>query len=129
MAVRRGLPKSESFTRQLLTALLAHHVLGVPVGPVGIGPADALRVLAVGPEPTNVALANSFIVINAGGGPTDDKPTVTLETPRDPDRVSSSARWANGPASDGARNLQSTRSVRSTRRHAQLRRSRGDGCH
>jgi catechol 2,3-dioxygenase-like lactoylglutathione lyase family enzyme len=41
-----------------------------------------------GPEPTNVALANSFIVINAGGGPTDDKPTVILETPRDPDRVS-----------------------------------------
>jgi hypothetical protein len=39
--------------------------------------------------PTNAALANSFIVINAGGGPTDDKPTVILETPRDPDRVSS----------------------------------------
>ena len=39
--------------------------------------------------PTNVALSNSWIVINAGGGPTDDKPTVTLETPRDPDRVSS----------------------------------------
>ena len=29
------------------------------------------------------------IIINAGGGPTDDKPAVTLETPRDPDRVSS----------------------------------------
>ena len=42
-----------------------------------------------GPVPTNVALANSFIVINAGGGPTDDKPTVTLETPPDPDRMSS----------------------------------------
>jgi catechol 2,3-dioxygenase-like lactoylglutathione lyase family enzyme len=42
-----------------------------------------------GPAPTNVALANSFIVINAGGGPTDDKPTVTLETPGDPDRVGS----------------------------------------
>jgi len=43
-----------------------------------------------GPEPTNIALANGFIIIiNAGGGPTDDKPTVTLETPRDPDRVSS----------------------------------------
>jgi catechol 2,3-dioxygenase-like lactoylglutathione lyase family enzyme len=42
-----------------------------------------------GPTPTNVALANSFIVINAGGGPTDDKPTVTLETPSDPDRISS----------------------------------------
>ena len=36
-----------------------------------------------------VALANTFIIINVGGGPTDDKPTVTLETPPDPDRVSS----------------------------------------
>ncbi len=42
-----------------------------------------------GPVPTNVALANSFIVINSGGGPTDDKPPVTLETPPDPDRLSS----------------------------------------
>ena len=42
-----------------------------------------------GPTPTNIELANIFIVINEGGGPTDDKPTVTLETPRDPDRVSS----------------------------------------
>jgi catechol 2,3-dioxygenase-like lactoylglutathione lyase family enzyme len=40
-------------------------------------------------EPTNVALSNSWIVSSVGGGPTDDKPTVTLETPRDPDRVSS----------------------------------------
>ena len=38
---------------------------------------------------TYVALANSWVIINEGGGPTDDKPTVTLETPRDPDRVSS----------------------------------------
>jgi catechol 2,3-dioxygenase-like lactoylglutathione lyase family enzyme len=38
---------------------------------------------------TYVALANSWIIINVGGGPTDDKPTVTLETPRDPDKVSS----------------------------------------
>jgi catechol 2,3-dioxygenase-like lactoylglutathione lyase family enzyme len=37
----------------------------------------------------NVALANTNIVINLGGGPTDDKPAVTLETPPDPDRVSS----------------------------------------
>jgi predicted enzyme related to lactoylglutathione lyase len=42
-----------------------------------------------GPEPTNIALANTWIIINLGGGPTDDKPTVTLETPSDPDRVSS----------------------------------------
>ena len=40
-------------------------------------------------EPTIVALANSWIIINLGGGPTDDKPGVTLETPRNPDRVSS----------------------------------------
>jgi len=40
-------------------------------------------------EPTYVALSNSWIIINVGGGPTDDKPTVTLETPRDLDRVSS----------------------------------------
>ncbi|MBV8065014.1 MAG: VOC family protein [Actinobacteria bacterium] len=38
---------------------------------------------------TYVALANSWIIMNVGGGPTDDKPTVTLETPPDPDRVNS----------------------------------------
>jgi catechol 2,3-dioxygenase-like lactoylglutathione lyase family enzyme len=42
-----------------------------------------------GDEVTYVALANSWIIINVGGGPTDDKPTVTLETPREPDRVNS----------------------------------------
>ena len=41
------------------------------------------------PTPTVVVLANTWVVINTGGGPTDDKPTVTLETPRDPDRASS----------------------------------------
>ena len=40
-------------------------------------------------EPTYVALANSWIIINVGGGPTEDKPSVTLGTPTDPDRVSS----------------------------------------
>ena len=40
-------------------------------------------------EPSIVALANGWIIINAGGGPTGDKPSVTLETPPDPDRVSS----------------------------------------
>jgi catechol 2,3-dioxygenase-like lactoylglutathione lyase family enzyme len=42
-----------------------------------------------GDEVTYVALANTWVIINVGGGPTDDKPTVTLETPPDPDRVSS----------------------------------------
>ena len=39
-------------------------------------------------EPSIVALANSWIIINTGGGPTDDKPSVVLEAPTDPDRVS-----------------------------------------
>jgi hypothetical protein len=32
-------------------------------------------------NPVNVALANSWIVINSGGGPTDDKPTSPTQTP------------------------------------------------
>jgi catechol 2,3-dioxygenase-like lactoylglutathione lyase family enzyme len=39
--------------------------------------------------PAIVALANGWIVINVGGGPTDDKPTVTLQAPADTKRVSS----------------------------------------
>jgi catechol 2,3-dioxygenase-like lactoylglutathione lyase family enzyme len=40
-------------------------------------------------EPSIVQLANSWIIINAGGGPTTDKPEVILETPPDPNRTSS----------------------------------------
>jgi catechol 2,3-dioxygenase-like lactoylglutathione lyase family enzyme len=40
-------------------------------------------------EPSIVALANGWVVMNVGGGPTEDKPTVTLETPPDPNRTSS----------------------------------------
>ena len=40
-------------------------------------------------EPIYVALANSWIIINVGGGPTDDKRAGTLGTPRDPDLASS----------------------------------------
>jgi len=39
-------------------------------------------------RPAIVALANSWIIINTGGGPTDDKPAVTLPAPTEPDRVS-----------------------------------------
>ena len=45
--------------------------------------------LAFSGDVTYVALSNSWIIINVGGGPTDDKPAVTLETPRDHNRVSS----------------------------------------
>jgi catechol 2,3-dioxygenase-like lactoylglutathione lyase family enzyme len=40
-------------------------------------------------EPSIVQLANSWIIINVGGGPTVDKPEVVLETPQDPTRASS----------------------------------------
>jgi catechol 2,3-dioxygenase-like lactoylglutathione lyase family enzyme len=40
-------------------------------------------------EPSFVQLANTWIIINVGGGPTEDKPTVTLEAPPDPNRTSS----------------------------------------
>jgi catechol 2,3-dioxygenase-like lactoylglutathione lyase family enzyme len=36
-----------------------------------------------------VVLANSWVTISTGGGPTDDKPTVTLVPPTDPDHASS----------------------------------------
>jgi catechol 2,3-dioxygenase-like lactoylglutathione lyase family enzyme len=45
--------------------------------------------LAFSGDVTYVQLANSWIIINVGGGPTDDKPTVTLQTPQDLNRVSS----------------------------------------
>jgi catechol 2,3-dioxygenase-like lactoylglutathione lyase family enzyme len=40
-------------------------------------------------EPSIIALANGWVTINVGGGPTADKPTVTLQAPADTDQVSS----------------------------------------
>jgi catechol 2,3-dioxygenase-like lactoylglutathione lyase family enzyme len=39
-------------------------------------------------EPTIVALANGWVIINVGGGPTEDKPEVVLDVPDDLNRVS-----------------------------------------
>lgn len=39
-------------------------------------------------EPTIIQTANSWIILNIGGGPTDDKPTVTLRTPQNMNEVS-----------------------------------------
>jgi lactoylglutathione lyase len=39
-------------------------------------------------DPVIMKLANTWLILNAGGGPTEDKPTVTLTTPPDPNRVS-----------------------------------------
>ncbi len=40
-------------------------------------------------EPTILQIANSWLILNVGGGPTDDKPTVTLRPPQNPNEVSS----------------------------------------
>jgi catechol 2,3-dioxygenase-like lactoylglutathione lyase family enzyme len=40
-------------------------------------------------NPCYIKLANSWIILNSGGGPTPDKPEVMLETPRELNRVSS----------------------------------------
>jgi lactoylglutathione lyase len=39
-------------------------------------------------DPVIMRLANSWLILNVGGGPTDDKPAVTLVPPDDPDRTS-----------------------------------------
>jgi lactoylglutathione lyase len=38
--------------------------------------------------PVILEVVNARLILNDGGGPTDDKPTVTLTTPPDPDQVS-----------------------------------------
>ncbi len=39
-------------------------------------------------DPVILKIANSWLILNVGGGPTDDKPAVTLTTPPDPNRTS-----------------------------------------
>jgi lactoylglutathione lyase len=39
-------------------------------------------------EPTIIKIANSWLILNTGGGPTDDKPTVILRTPQNPNEAS-----------------------------------------
>jgi lactoylglutathione lyase len=39
-------------------------------------------------KPTIIQIANSWMVLNQGGGPTDDKPTVSLRTPANPNEAS-----------------------------------------
>jgi catechol 2,3-dioxygenase-like lactoylglutathione lyase family enzyme len=78
------------FPRPTEGIVLTHFVVASDVARSRRFYADVLggEVLLAG-EPTIVALANSWIIINRGGPPTNDKPTVTLEPPPDPDRVSS----------------------------------------
>jgi catechol 2,3-dioxygenase-like lactoylglutathione lyase family enzyme len=68
--------------------LLTHFVVSEDVARSRDFYANVLGGEVVSESPAVVALANSWIIINAGGGPTDDKPTVTLTAP-DPDTISS----------------------------------------
>jgi len=61
--------------------LLTHFVVSEDVARSRDFYADVLGGEVVSESPAVVALANSWIIINAGGGPTDDKPTVTLTAP------------------------------------------------
>ncbi len=38
--------------------------------------------------PGYIQIANTWLIVNVGGGPTPDKPSVTLSVPADPDTVS-----------------------------------------
>jgi hypothetical protein len=62
---------------------LTHVIVAEDVGRAG--PLLQRHVLAgeivLAGEPTIIALASSWIIIDVGGGPTDDKPTVTLRPP------------------------------------------------
>lgn len=70
--------------------LLTHFIVSADVERSRAFYADVLggEVVLEG-EPTIVKLANGWIIINVGGGPTDDKPEVVLDIPTDPNRVSS----------------------------------------
>jgi catechol 2,3-dioxygenase-like lactoylglutathione lyase family enzyme len=50
------------------------------------------RILSRGDKdgaPGYIQIANTWLIVNVGGGPTPDKPTVTLSVPPDPDLISS----------------------------------------
>jgi lactoylglutathione lyase len=44
--------------------------------------------VVLGRDPVIMKIANSWLIHNVGGGPTDDKPTVTLAPPADPEHAS-----------------------------------------
>ena len=49
----------------------------------------ASELMRIPDGPAVLGFANTWLIINVGGGPTEDKPTVVLAPPDDPDRVDS----------------------------------------
>ncbi len=70
--------------------VLTHFITSRDVGRSAAFYRDVLggEIVSAG-EPTVLQVANGWIIINVGGGPTDDKPDVILEPPKDPNKTSS----------------------------------------
>ena len=49
----------------------------------------ATEIMRIPDGPAFLGFANTWIIINVGGGPTEDKPTVHLAPPADPDQIDS----------------------------------------
>ena len=49
----------------------------------------ATEIMRIPDGPAILGFANTWIIINVGGGPTEDKPTVYLAPPSDPDQIDS----------------------------------------
>jgi catechol 2,3-dioxygenase-like lactoylglutathione lyase family enzyme len=54
-----------------------------------VGSLGASQIARIPDGPAILGFANTWIIINVGGGPTEDKPTVVLAPPNDPDRIDS----------------------------------------
>ena len=80
----------EDFPAPKTGVLLTHFITSRDIPRARAFYADVLggKVVMDG-EPTIIRLANGWITINVGGGPTRDKPEVILEPPQDPTRASS----------------------------------------
>jgi catechol 2,3-dioxygenase-like lactoylglutathione lyase family enzyme len=61
--------------------LLTHFIVSEDVARSRDFYADVLGGETVSESPAFVALANSWIIIDTGGGPTDDTPTATIYSP------------------------------------------------
>ena len=53
--------------------------------------------------PGYIRIANTWLIVNVGGGPTPDKPSVTLSVPADPDSINSVMRPASKCRQDCSR--------------------------
>lgn len=68
--------------------VLTHFIVSRDVAKAAAFYTDVLGgTIVVEGEPTIIKLQNGWVTINVGGGPTPDKPTVTLDAPTDLDRV------------------------------------------